>query len=176
MTRWVVYSPSAERHLKGLYDRIAAASSPETPIATSCRSWTGAAGSPTFPMVGVAHDDIRPGLRTLGYRRRAVIAFTVTEASIEINGIHYGGRGPVRRFELTNSPEPECIQHKAALASTFRSVSPKWWMPAITRITLSELACAVELDRRGDQHASPGRRLLRLLPGPMTGEILSRWV
>ena len=45
-----------------------------------------------FPMVGVAHDDIRPGLRTLGYRRRAVIAFTVTEATVEIIGVHYGGR------------------------------------------------------------------------------------
>ena len=41
-----------------------------------------------FPMVGAAHDDIRPGLRTLGYRRRAVIAFTVTETTIEIFGVH----------------------------------------------------------------------------------------
>jgi|SRR6478735_448104 toxin ParE1/3/4 len=45
-----------------------------------------------FPIVGAARDDIRPGLRTLGYRRRAVIAFAVTETTIEIIGIHYGGR------------------------------------------------------------------------------------
>jgi plasmid stabilization system protein ParE len=49
-------------------------------------------GLADFPLVGVAHDDVRPGLRTLGYRRRAVIAFTVTEASVEIIGVHYGGR------------------------------------------------------------------------------------
>ena len=45
-----------------------------------------------FPMFGRARDGIRPGLRTTGFRRRAVIAFAVTDEVIEILGIYYGGR------------------------------------------------------------------------------------
>ena len=45
-----------------------------------------------FPLIGRARDDIRPGLRTTGFRRRAVIAFAVTDEVIEILGIYYGGR------------------------------------------------------------------------------------
>ena len=45
-----------------------------------------------FPMVGRARDGIRPGLRTIGFRWRAVIAFAVTDEMIEILGIYYGGR------------------------------------------------------------------------------------
>ena len=92
MTRRVVYAPSAERHLKGLYGWIAAASSPDTADRYVMAIMDRCDRLADFPMVGVAHDDIRPGLRTLGYRRRAVIAFTVTDASVEIIGVHYGGR------------------------------------------------------------------------------------
>lgn len=45
-----------------------------------------------FPFVGVARDDLRPGLRTLGFRRRVVIAFAVTDETVEIIGVYYGGR------------------------------------------------------------------------------------
>jgi plasmid stabilization system protein ParE len=43
-------------------------------------------------MIGVARDDLRPGLRIVGFRRRVTIAFAVTEATVEIPGIYYGGR------------------------------------------------------------------------------------
>lgn len=46
----------------------------------------------TFPMVSVARDDLRPRLRTIGFRRRVVIAFAVTDESVEIHGVFYGGR------------------------------------------------------------------------------------
>ena len=91
MTRRVVYSPSAERHLKDVNDWIAAATSPETAARYILSVMDQCDRLVDFPMIGVAHDDIRPGLRTMGYRRRAVTAFTVTETSIEINGVHYGG-------------------------------------------------------------------------------------
>ena len=92
MTRRVVYSPRAERHLKELYDWIATASSPETAERYMLSIFDHCDRLGDFPMIGVAHDDIRPGLRTIGFRRRAVIAFTVTETNIEINGVYYGGR------------------------------------------------------------------------------------
>jgi len=44
-----------------------------------------------FPYIGVARDDLRPGLRTIGFRRRVVIAFAVTEEAVEVLGVFYGG-------------------------------------------------------------------------------------
>lgn len=43
-------------------------------------------------MIGLARDDLRPGLRTIGFRRRAVIAFAINEATVEIHGVYYGGQ------------------------------------------------------------------------------------
>jgi toxin ParE1/3/4 len=41
------------------------------------------------------HDDIRPGLRTLGYRRRATIAFHVEADQVTIVRIFHHGRDVV---------------------------------------------------------------------------------
>jgi len=43
-------------------------------------------------MLRRARGDLRPGLRTIGYRRRAVIAFAVQEATVEIHGVYYRGQ------------------------------------------------------------------------------------
>jgi plasmid stabilization system protein ParE len=43
-------------------------------------------------MLGRARDDLRPGLRTIGFRRRVVIAFAVHEDTVEIHGVFYGGQ------------------------------------------------------------------------------------
>ena len=40
---------------------------------------------------GNRRDDIRPGLRITGYRRRVTIAFSVTETRVEILRVFYGG-------------------------------------------------------------------------------------
>lgn len=45
-----------------------------------------------FPERGTRRDDISPGLRTIGFERRATIAFRVLENSVEIVTIAYGGR------------------------------------------------------------------------------------
>lgn len=91
MTRRVIHSPSAERHLADLYDWIAAASSPDIAERFVVSIWNGVTGSPTS-MEGAAREDVRPGLRTLGHRRRAVIAFAVTDTTVAIIGVYYGGR------------------------------------------------------------------------------------
>ncbi|MDR1999390.1 MAG: type II toxin-antitoxin system RelE/ParE family toxin [Frankiaceae bacterium] len=51
-------------------------------------------GLGTFPHRGRSRDDIRPGLRITGYRRRVTIAFTVddTTAIVTIVGVFYGGQ------------------------------------------------------------------------------------
>ena len=40
---------------------------------------------------GNRRDDIRPGLRISGYRRRITIAFTVSDTQVNILRIFYGG-------------------------------------------------------------------------------------
>jgi toxin ParE1/3/4 len=45
-----------------------------------------------FPRRGSTHDEVRPGLRTLGYKRRVTIAFSVEARVVVIHGIFYGGQ------------------------------------------------------------------------------------
>lgn len=44
-----------------------------------------------FPHRGRPRDDIRTGPRTIGFRRRVVIAFAVLGQAVVIVGIFYGG-------------------------------------------------------------------------------------
>ncbi len=45
-----------------------------------------------FPKRGRRRDDILPGLRTIGFERRATIAYRVFDTHVEIISIAYGGR------------------------------------------------------------------------------------
>jgi len=45
-----------------------------------------------FPQRGTARDDLRPGLRTVGFERRATIAFMVKGDDVIILRILYAGR------------------------------------------------------------------------------------
>ena len=88
----IVYSPEAEAQLVALYFHIAEAASPEIAarytgaIVEQCESLK------TFPLRGARRDDIRPGLRVFGFRRRVSIAFEVTAEVVTILGIFYGGQ------------------------------------------------------------------------------------
>ncbi len=46
----------------------------------------------TFPERGTRRDDIRPNLRTFGYKRRVTIAFSVEDERAVIHGVYYGGQ------------------------------------------------------------------------------------
>jgi toxin ParE1/3/4 len=46
----------------------------------------------TSPARGTRRDDIRPGLRTVGFERRATIAFRIVGREVVIIRIFYGGR------------------------------------------------------------------------------------
>ncbi len=92
MMHRVVYAPEAEAQLVALYFHIAAASTPEIAarytdaIVEQCESLK------TFPMRGARRDDIRPGLRVFGFRRRVSITFEVTGEVVTVLGIFYGGQ------------------------------------------------------------------------------------
>ena len=88
----VIYAPEAEAQLVALFFHIAAVASPEIAarytdaIVEQCESLK------TFPMRGARRDDIRPGLRVFGFRRRLSIPFEVTGEVVTILGIFYGGQ------------------------------------------------------------------------------------
>jgi toxin ParE1/3/4 len=54
-----------------------------------------------FPQRGTRRNDLLPGLRTIGFERRATIAFRVPRTRVEIVTIAYGGRD----FESDLKPE-----------------------------------------------------------------------
>jgi len=95
----VVYAPEAEDQLLALFFHIAAAASPEIAarytdaIVSQCESLS------TFPMRGARRDDIRPGMRVFGFRRRVSIAFEVTGEVVTILGVFYGGQNLEQVFE-----------------------------------------------------------------------------
>ena len=92
MSSEVVFAPEAEEQLVDLYRYIAVAGSPEAAdrytdsIVAFCEELA------LFPHRGKARDDIRPGLRTIGFRRRVIVAFAVFDQVLVIVGIFYGGR------------------------------------------------------------------------------------
>jgi len=91
-TRSVLFSPEALGDLRDLYDTIADASLAERAIAYTEGIRQYCLGLADFPERGTRRDAIRPGLRTLGYRRRVTIAFHITDAAVVIDRILYGGR------------------------------------------------------------------------------------
>ncbi len=88
----VDFSPEALGDLIDLYDYIAARDGAARAIAyidrieECCRSLS------TFPDRGARRDDLRPGLRILGFERRAVIALRISGQTVTILRILYGGR------------------------------------------------------------------------------------
>lgn len=99
--RRVVFRREALAQLDELYDFVAVAGSPMAAtnlvdaIVAFCEDLA------PFPLRGIARDDIRPGLRTIGFRRRAVVAFVVRDDAVVVLGVFYGGRDyePILRGE-----------------------------------------------------------------------------
>jgi len=92
VSRRVEFSPEALGDLIDLYDYIAVRDGPERAIGYIERIEDCCRNLSVFPERGIRRDDLRPGLRILGFERRAVIAFLVTADAVTILRILYGGR------------------------------------------------------------------------------------
>jgi toxin ParE1/3/4 len=88
----VEFSPEALGDLIDLYDYIAWRGSAERAIGYIDRIEDYCRNLSVFPERGIRRDDLRRGLRILGFERRAVIAFLLTADSVTILRILYGGR------------------------------------------------------------------------------------
>ena len=88
----VSFRPEAETDLFHLYDYIADEAGPAVAGGYMDRIEAACMALATFPERGTRRDDIRPGLRTLGFERRATIIFQVTGQEVLIVRVLYGGR------------------------------------------------------------------------------------
>ena len=91
MTFEVILSPEAKAHLEDLEAYIAKAASPRIAADYIDSILQCCADLEIFPHRGTRRDDIRPGMRTMGFRRRVTITFEVT-GQVTILGVFYGGR------------------------------------------------------------------------------------
>ena len=87
----VVYRPQAVRDLNSIADYIALDSRQRAIAFTKeirqfCRNLR------FFPLKGRPRDEIEPGLRTLSYRGRVIVAYRVDGNRVLISNIFYAGR------------------------------------------------------------------------------------
>lgn len=94
MNYTVRFAPEAVEQLAELYRYIAAAGSPETDAGYVDAVVSHCEGLAVFPHRGAMRDDIRPGLRTMNFRKRVVIALAVDDDPREVTilGVFYGGQ------------------------------------------------------------------------------------
>jgi toxin ParE1/3/4 len=88
----VSFRPLAEADLLRLYEHIAEASGLALAGGYIDRLEAACLALETFPERGTRRDDIRPGLRVMGFERRATIIFQVTEGEVVIVRIFYAGQ------------------------------------------------------------------------------------
>ena len=92
MRRGIIFSPEAEAQLLDIYQYVGEAASPETAerFTTSIVDYCEALQ--LFPERGTLREDLRPGLRTVGFKRSVTIAFFVGIETVTIIGVFYGGQ------------------------------------------------------------------------------------
>jgi len=88
----IVFTPEARDQLDQLHAYISAAADFEIALGYVDGIIDYIAALSEFPNRGTPRDDLRPGLRTVAWRRRVTIAFVVEEVDVVVIGIFYGGR------------------------------------------------------------------------------------
>jgi toxin ParE1/3/4 len=95
----VVFAVSATDDLHAIYDRIDEGAGPEVAQAYVMRLHEVCLGLGNFPNRGTPRDDLAPGIRTIPFERRAVIAYQNEGARILILRIMHHGRDVGTDFE-----------------------------------------------------------------------------
>ncbi len=95
----ISFRPQAEADLLALYHYIAEEAGLDVAGAYIDRIETTCMALETFPKRGTSRDDIRSGLRTMGFERRATIVFQVMKTEVVIVRIFHGGRDYERALQ-----------------------------------------------------------------------------
>lgn len=102
-TRAVVYTLDAQHDLIDLYDWIATRAEPSVAIGYVERLQAFCERLSHGSERGHRRDDLRPGLRVLGFERRVTIAFAVMEHEVVILRLFYAGRNIDAAFREAES-------------------------------------------------------------------------
>ena len=90
--REIVFSPEARHDLLQIYDWIAERAGDDIALGYIERLEAFCRSRALSPLRGRRRDDVRPGLRVVGFQRRIAVAFTVEANVVVILGLYYGGR------------------------------------------------------------------------------------
>lgn len=90
--RDIIFAPEARADLLALYEWISAKASPDVAMTYIDRIERYCSGFDLASQRGHGRDDIRPGLRIIGFERRVTITFMVTDQAVTILRLFYGGQ------------------------------------------------------------------------------------
>jgi len=90
----VIFDRAAQQDLKAIFDHIESRAGPTIAENFTTKLYQHCRKLELVPERGTRRDELRRGLRTMGYRRRATILFEVDHKShrVVILGIYYSGR------------------------------------------------------------------------------------
>jgi toxin ParE1/3/4 len=92
MVHTVRLRPEARQELRDLYLYIAEHGGDDRALGYVGGIEALISGLAEFPKRGTVRSDMLPGLRIIGYKRSASIAFVVDDTEVIILGVFYGGR------------------------------------------------------------------------------------
>ena len=99
----VTFRPAAERDLLRVYEYIASEASVERAGLFIDRIEQACFSLQISPERGTPRDDLRPGLRIMGFERGIAIVFQVRRTEVVIVRILYGGQDYERAFRSRSS-------------------------------------------------------------------------
>lgn len=105
IARGVILSPAAERDLNDIYRWVASGAGPGTALAYVSRIERYLLKPDLGSERGTTRNDVRSGLRIVGFERSLTIAFTVTEADVTILRIFRRGRNWTRKALPRDPPQ-----------------------------------------------------------------------
>jgi toxin ParE1/3/4 len=103
--REVVFLPEAEDDLNRIYDYLVREAGLVIAGGYIGRIKETCLGLARFPERGTRRSDVRPGLRKIGFERRATIVFQVLPDIVEIVRVAYGGQDWTRALRQDNSDD-----------------------------------------------------------------------
>lgn len=101
VTHEICWHPLARDDLYALYDWIAEQADPDTAYNYTTRIEVRCAGLADYPEKGTPRDDFAPGIRTMIFERRVVIAYRVEGSQVVILRVVSGARDISGIFDQT---------------------------------------------------------------------------
>lgn len=101
MRRELDYLPGAKDDLALIYGWLAERAGSQGAFAYIGRIHSACLSLRDFPNRGSPRDDLKDGLRSIPFERRATIYYRVAGATVEILRVLYAGRDPKREFDAS---------------------------------------------------------------------------